>query len=561
MFTLPSRSPLLPAQVRRSGLNAAFAAGTAVPVGDTPEGVALTPDAARGYVANRGSNTVSVIDTATDTVTDTIGTGAGPTFVAISPDGTRAYVTVYDDGLVSVIDTVSNAIVTDIAVGAGATVVALTPDGARAYVTRQTTNTVSVIDTATNTVTATITVGDGSTGLVITQDGTRAYVACLASNTVSVIDTATNTVTATIIVGPVPILLGLTPDGAHLYVTNVGNSTVSVIDTATSTVTAVVGVSAQPRFVAVSPDGSHAYVANSGPGTVSVIDTATNTVVENIGVGGGPTAIAVFPDGTRAYVTNAPANNVSDMATTVIPGHGSTGGQTTVTLTGHNLANATAVHFGTAQAVITANTTTSMTVLTPAGAGAVPVTVTTPGGTGTLGSFYYTPVPALTDISPVAGPVAGSDQEIVITGRNLAGAIDVYFGPTRAVIQTVSDTQITVRAAGAPASGGAAVTVTTPGGTTDGLSYTYVDPSTVTGVSPNAGPTAGGTQVTITGTGLASTDQVTFNGIRAPFEVVSDTTLTATAPPSGADGTVDVIITGPGGTSAGTFTYTPDPNI
>ncbi|MEU9048733.1 MULTISPECIES: IPT/TIG domain-containing protein, partial [unclassified Kitasatospora] len=48
------------------------------------------------------------------------------------------------------------------------------------------------------------------------------------------------------------------------------------------------------------------------------------------------------------------------MATTVIPGHGSTAGQTTVTLTGHNLANATAVHFGTAQAVITANTTTSM---------------------------------------------------------------------------------------------------------------------------------------------------------------------------------------------------------
>jgi YVTN family beta-propeller protein len=315
---------------------------------------------------------------------------------------------------------------------------------------------------------------------------------------------------------------------------------VSVIDTATNTVTATVGVSAQPRFVAVSPDGTHAYVANSGPGTVSVIDTATNTVVENIGVGDEPTAIAIFPDGTHAYVTNTLAGTVSDMATTVIPDQGSTAGRTTVTLTGHHLANATAVHFGTAQAAVTANTATSLTVTTPAGSGAVPVTVTTPGGTGTLGSFYYAPFPALTGISPAAGPAAGSDDEIVITGRNLAGAIDVYFGPTRAVIQTVSDTQITVRAAGAPAPGGTAVTVITPGGTTDGLSYTYLDPSTVTGVSPNTGPATGGTEVTITGTGLASTDQVTFNGTLAPFAVISDTILTATTPPSGSDGTVDV---------------------
>ena len=294
---------------------------------------------------------------------------------------------------------------------------------------------------------------------------------------------------------------------------------------------------------------------------MSVIDTATDTVVENIGVGGGPTGLAVFPDGTRAYVTNSLANTVSDVATTVIPDQGSLGGGTTVTLTGHHLANATAVHFGTSLAVVTADTATSMTVTTPAGSGAVPVTVTTPGGTGTLGVFYYTPVPALTGISPAAGPVAGSDDAIVITGRNLAGAVNVYFGPTRAVIQSVSDTQITVRAAAAPAAGGTSVTVITPGGTADGLSYTYLDPSTVTGVSPDTGPDTGGTEVTITGTGLAATEKVTFNGTLATFAVVSDTTLTAATPPSGTDGTVDVTVTGPGGTPAGTFTYVSEPNI
>src|SRR5689334_8962031 len=139
------------------------------------------------------------------------------------------------------------------------------------------------------------------------------------------------------------------------------------------------------------------------------------------------------------------SSTVGVPATTVIPDQGSTGGGTTVKLSGHHLANATAVRFGTARAVITANTATSLTVTAPAGSGVVPVTVTTAGGTGTLGHFYYQPAPALTGISPAAGPVAGSDQAIVITGRNLAGALDAYLEPVRAVIQQVSDTQLTVR--------------------------------------------------------------------------------------------------------------------
>ncbi|MFF0160490.1 IPT/TIG domain-containing protein [Streptomyces sp. NPDC005263] len=526
-----------------------------------PQGIALTPDGARAYVADRGSNTVSVIDTATDTVIATIPTGAGPTFVATSPDGTRAYVTVNDAGLLSVIDTATNAIVADVALGAGATVVALTPDGARAYVTVQQSDTVSVVDTATNTVTATISVPGGPIGLAITPDGARAYVAGLSTNSVSVIDTATNTVTATIAVGIVPILLSAAPDGAHVYVTNVGNSTVSVIDTATNTVVATVGVSAQPRFPAVSPDGTHAYVANAEPDTVSVIDTATNTVVENMDVGDGPTIAAFTPDGTRAYVTNTDAGTVGVMATTVIPDQGSTAGGTTVTLTGHHLANATAVHFGAARAVVTANTANSLTVIAPAGSGAVPVTVTTAGGTGTLGQFYYRPVPTLTDISPAAGPVAGSDQEIVITGRDLAGTLDVYFGPTRAVIQQVSDTQLTVRAAEAPTPGPVAVTVITPGGSAHGLSYAYLSQPTLTSVDPGSGPVTGGTQVNLTGTGLTATDQVTFNGTPATFAVVSDTTLTTMSPPTGSEGPVPVTVTGPGGTATASFTYVSEPDV
>jgi hypothetical protein len=67
---------------------------------------------------------------------------------------------------------------------------------------------------------------------------------------------------------------------------------------------------------------------------------------------------------------------------------------------------------------------------------------------------------------------------------------------------------------------------------------------------PNAGPTAGGTPVTISGSGFAEASEVTFGGTpAASFTVESATTITAVSPPHAA-GTVDIRVTGPFGTSA-----------
>ena len=72
------------------------------------------------YVANRDSDTVSVIDTTTNIVVATVGVGRGPFFVAITPDGSRAYVTnrnfIVTPGTVSVIDTATNIVVATIQV-------------------------------------------------------------------------------------------------------------------------------------------------------------------------------------------------------------------------------------------------------------------------------------------------------------------------------------------------------------------------------------------------------------------------------------------------------------
>ena len=63
------------------------------------------------YVANPDSNSVSVIDTASNTVVATVRVVGCPNGVAITPDGFRAYVTDQCNGSVSVIDTASNTVV------------------------------------------------------------------------------------------------------------------------------------------------------------------------------------------------------------------------------------------------------------------------------------------------------------------------------------------------------------------------------------------------------------------------------------------------------------------
>ena len=96
----------------------------------------------------------------------------------------------------------------------------------------------------------------------------------------------------------------------------------------------------------------------------------------------------------------------------------------------------------------------------------------------------------------------------------------------------VNDSQLTVAVPAGAAAGPVGVTVTTAGGTNNGLSYTYVDVPTIGTLSPTSGPASGGTAVTITGTNLSTTQSVTFGATPAPFSVINDTTLSAVTPPA-----------------------------
>ncbi|MFG2191694.1 IPT/TIG domain-containing protein [Streptomyces sp. NPDC048639] len=331
---------------------------------------------------------------------------------------------------------------------------------------------------------------------------------------------------------PAPVLNSLSPSSGPAA----GGTVVTLTGTGFTGATSVkFGTTAASSFTVISATQITA-TAPAGTGTVQVTVTT--------------------PSGTSnglpyTYVT-VPAPVLNSLS----PTSGPTTGGTTVTLTGTDLTGATSVKFGTTTASsFTVISATQITATAPAGTGTVQVTVTTPSGTSNGLPYAYVSAPSVTGVTPAQGPATGGTT-VTLAGSGFTGATQVSFGALPATSFTVvSDTQISaVTPAACP--GAAAVTVTTPAGTSPPtVFYFYRGTPAVTQISPDKGPVSGGTTVTLTGSNLLGATTVRFGTLPAPsFTVVSDTQITATVPAAPA-GAVAVTVVTPGGTSAPTVIY------
>ncbi len=342
-----------------------------IPVGNSPSGIAITPDNRFAYIANNdnhpffmdngipGGSTVSVLDLETNKLTKSIVDASfnEPYTITINADGTKVYVTNSNSTTITIIDIATNAVIGTITGFDGPSGMVITPDGKRAYVNNYgspagvgsgNATTVNVVDLNTNTISGTITVGLAPASLAITPDGAFVYVINYVdgnpgTGTISVIRTSDNTVVKTIPGFFGSFGIAITPDGQFAYVTNFGSNnfsplaggispnvvsgtTVSVVNLSSNTIEATITLGNQPAGVAITPDGRFAYATNyntfylgpnftdltAGKGTVNIIDTCTNTVLCCVlVVGASPSAIAISPDGERAYLTNFASNNVN----------------------------------------------------------------------------------------------------------------------------------------------------------------------------------------------------------------------------------------------------------
>jgi YVTN family beta-propeller protein/cysteine-rich repeat protein len=334
---------------------------------------AVAQGAPFAYIPNSGDDTVSVIDTATDTVVDTIAIpGPQPQTAAVSADGTRVYVGDFGGfgGKIHVIDATTNTVLTSVSVFSGISHLAISPDGAhvygaggasvkvvstatnalvlplisdagtanplavafhptlpRAYAVGATFQSAMAIDTATRTVVASI--GTGSTNVVVHPDGTRAFTllncsGCFPPPGVAFFDPVTNlqipgSVSTT---GNQPRVMEIDPSGSPLYVTTHDTTLgalLSVIDTTTDTEITAVPIGTEIWGLKLHPDGTRLYVADRGAGQVHVVDTGTLGVTTSITVGSLPFArgafigpIATCGDGETTFPEECDDGNTTD---------------------------------------------------------------------------------------------------------------------------------------------------------------------------------------------------------------------------------------------------------
>jgi large repetitive protein len=261
---------------------------------------------------------------------------------------------------------------------------------------------------------------------------------------------------------------------------------------------------------------------------------------------------------------------------------GTAGGQI-VSLFGNNLTGVTTVSFGVQPALVfsaysvsgQASYDSRIDAVAPPGEGTAIVSISSPAGSTSTAPARFTwidptSVAMVSGVSPLTG---GAGTRVTIHGSGFSGAVAVDFGTTAAEFEVDGDSQILAWAPTGP-TGLVDVTVTAPGGASaaniaDQFTYIPLKPPKPVPLSltPNFGSVAGGTFVTLLGSGFTNATAVTFSGQPAKFDVISDGRIAAVSPPApgGTAQLVDVIVTTPIGTAGAVpldgFTYAAVPAV
>jgi YVTN family beta-propeller protein len=245
------------------------------------------------HTQNGSRGTVAVVDTVANKVVATIGVGVNPKGIAFDPDRGLIYVVnenldpnppdqqyVYaaNPGSVSVIDAATNSVTQTIGVGRGPQYAALDTNARRLYISDESESSIAVVDTTAGTVVANIGVGEAALGVTVDPDTHTLYVANLDGSSVSVVDTQTNTVRRTLPVSQNPRVVAVDKVRKTIYVAHTAtpddpNLTVSAdaIDATTFGLVPVPGVGTEPSWVAVDVGNGAVFIADSREGKVYVV--------------------------------------------------------------------------------------------------------------------------------------------------------------------------------------------------------------------------------------------------------------------------------------------------
>ncbi len=186
------------------------------------------------YVTTELDKSVTIIDPKTLKIVGAIPTGQEQSHMfTISHDGRRGYTANVGPGTVSVIDIKARKVLKIIPISGSTQRISISPDGKWVFTADQTKPQMAVIDTAAEAVTAWVPIDGLGYGSTVTPDGRYVLVAVPDANKVDVIDVGTMKMVQSVSVGADPQEVLITPDGKTAYVSCTGSSTVDAIDLGT----------------------------------------------------------------------------------------------------------------------------------------------------------------------------------------------------------------------------------------------------------------------------------------------------------------------------------------
>src|SRR5579862_7942500 len=268
-------------------------------------GLGFSPDHKTLAVVSVGSNCVTLIDTETNTVKGKIYVGRSPHEAFFRPDGRELWVAVRGENYVSVIDPAQKKEVRRIETANGPGMVLFRPDGKFAFVPSSFTPEMDVIDTASYKVVARVSqTSPFSPNLAVDQD--EVWFTLKDSGKTQIISAKPPFPTRTVLeTGPISnhVTFITNSGGRFAYVSVGGRDQVLVYRRdpgSLPVLAATIKTGDLPHGIWGSGDGRRVYVGLENGDAVQAIDTLTNQVIATIPVGQLPQALVYVPNATTS---------------------------------------------------------------------------------------------------------------------------------------------------------------------------------------------------------------------------------------------------------------------
>lgn len=267
-----------------------------LPTGREPLGVALDARRLRGYVALAGDDQIQVLDLVTGEELRRIPLRAGdePREVGLTPDGALLVAVNSGSNSASVVDTASGTLVATVAAGDEPSALLLDRDGRRGYVLNRRSRSITVLDLATFAVVQTVPTDAEPLRAALSRDGTRLYLVSRGSAHLTVFSVPEMAVIRRVFLGLGAGTVAVDPRSDLVYVGRADEGRIQVFDPISALPVDAIEVPGPVSYLAVDHVENALVAVLATLGQVVFVDVARKRLVATVDVGAAPYQVAVM---------------------------------------------------------------------------------------------------------------------------------------------------------------------------------------------------------------------------------------------------------------------------